>query len=202
MGNCTEIELNEKCDNAIGSPLTFYDADFIKSDDLVMVKEKEIWRTEFVSNYLCEYFDNFSTRISLDSEKVKKNYNREKEHEKRFSKMDFEKLKESDIKAIEEDDNKAIEEDERKLQRVLYGFSKYEGVKYDQIGSIIDYEIPLKNAKRGPSIDLLSLSKNEVYILELKRNGSPETLLRCMKHFLGIILERSILVHDELGNHG
>lgn len=50
------------------------------------------------------------------------------------------------------------------------------------IGEIVDYQTPLKNSASdiAGKIDLLALSRNKVLILELKREGSTETLLRCV----------------------
>ena len=54
-------------------------------------------------------------------------------------------------------------------------------------GNVIDYQVPLKNEQDdfAGKIDLLSYKKedkdnNGVYIIELKKPGSKETLLRCM----------------------
>lgn len=56
---------------------------------------------------------------------------------------------------------------------------------YEYIGKIIDYQVPLKNARADKGIgkiDLLSHNKNKncLYILELKAPNSKETLLRCV----------------------
>jgi len=50
------------------------------------------------------------------------------------------------------------------------------------IGCVIDYQIPLKNEQRDKAgkIDLLSQKDNTVYILELKKYNSHESLLRCV----------------------
>ncbi|MCH5193438.1 MAG: hypothetical protein J1F11_05705 [Oscillospiraceae bacterium] len=52
----------------------------------------------------------------------------------------------------------------------------------DHIGSIIDYQTPLKNvrADKAGKIDLLSIIDRTVYILELKKSDSTETMLRCV----------------------
>lgn len=53
---------------------------------------------------------------------------------------------------------------------------------YEGFGRILDYQVPLKD-KRGDKgigkIDLISRKGNNVYILELKKLYSDETLLRC-----------------------
>lgn len=53
-------------------------------------------------------------------------------------------------------------------------------------GNVIDYQVPLKNGQRdfAGKIDLLSYNDDKdnggVYIIELKKPGSKETLLRCI----------------------
>ncbi len=63
----------------------------------------------------------------------------------------------------------------------LYKQSK-SGRVFDCIGKIIDYQTPLKNKKTDEAgkIDLLSVSGNTVYVLELKKEDSKETMLRCV----------------------
>ncbi|NLM19166.1 MAG: hypothetical protein GX217_03980 [Clostridiaceae bacterium] len=57
-----------------------------------------------------------------------------------------------------------------------------DGSIYDFIGKIIDYQTPLKNSKTDDAgkIDLLSLADSVLYILELKKEDSTETMLRCI----------------------
>lgn len=47
------------------------------------------------------------------------------------------------------------------------------------IGEIMDYEVPLIN-NGNRNIDLVSVQSNTLYILELKKRNSKETLLRCL----------------------
>jgi len=63
--------------------------------------------------------------------------------------------------------------------RALNMFNK----SYDHIGEIIGYQIPLKNVRADNGtgkIDLLSKIDNTLIILELKKEESIETLLRCV----------------------
>jgi hypothetical protein len=57
------------------------------------------------------------------------------------------------------------------------------GKTYKSIGEILDFQVPLKDALSDSAgkIDLLSYNKEEntACLLELKRPGSDETLLRC-----------------------
>jgi len=66
-----------------------------------------------------------------------------------------------------------------------YLFNQLQGkVKLpDNIGTIIDYQVPLKNTQRDKGvgkIDLLSVNGNDIFVLELKREGTDETMLRCV----------------------
>ncbi len=56
---------------------------------------------------------------------------------------------------------------------------------YKELGEVFDYQVPLKNTNKDTGvgkIDLVAFNKNEnnVYLLELKRRDSKETLLRCV----------------------
>ena len=66
----------------------------------------------------------------------------------------------------------------------LFDFSQNQGKVFDIIGKIIDYQTPLKDTQKDKAgkIDLLSYNENEkiLRILELKRPGSKETMLRCV----------------------
>ena len=53
----------------------------------------------------------------------------------------------------------------------------------EYIGTIIDYQVPLKNTQKDEGIgkiDLLSVNDNDIFILELKCEGTDETMLRCV----------------------
>jgi hypothetical protein len=57
------------------------------------------------------------------------------------------------------------------------------GKSYDGIGEVIDYQTPLMNerADKAGKIDLLSKpNSSTLYLIELKRESNPETLLRCV----------------------
>ena len=66
----------------------------------------------------------------------------------------------------------------------LFDFSQNQGKVFDVIGKIIDYQTPLKDIQtdKAGKIDLLAYNKKEkiLRILELKRPGSKETMLRCV----------------------
>lgn len=56
------------------------------------------------------------------------------------------------------------------------------GCVYDHIGTIIDYQTPLKSKRKDVAgkIDLLSYDGTYLRVLELKKPDSTETMLRCV----------------------
>jgi len=60
----------------------------------------------------------------------------------------------------------------------------YKGRRFRSIGKVLDYQVPLKGrqADEMGKIDLISYDKrlNRLYLLELKRKSTNETLLRCL----------------------
>ena len=71
--------------------------------------------------------------------------------------------------------------EEEKIAMEMFKQSKT-GVSYDYIGNIIDYQTPLKNKRTDVTgkIDLLSYDGKTLYILELKKPDSEESMLRCV----------------------
>ena len=61
---------------------------------------------------------------------------------------------------------------------------KYEKEEFGDLGTILDYQIPLKNVRsdKAGKVDLVSYNsnKNEIYFIELKWNTAKDTLLRCI----------------------
>ena len=74
--------------------------------------------------------------------------------------------------------------EEEKIAMKLFDLSQNQGKVFDVIGKIIDYQTPLKDIQtdKAGKIDLLAYNKKEkiLRILELKRPGSKETMLRCV----------------------
>ena len=74
------------------------------------------------------------------------------------------------------------EDSNRKEERIAFDMR---GDEHESIGKIIDYQIPLKNNNNDKGvgkIDLFSYDENKktITLLELKKPGSTETLLRCV----------------------
>ncbi len=56
------------------------------------------------------------------------------------------------------------------------------GVQYAKVGTILDYQVPLKNKQsdQAGKIDLLAYDGNVLRVLELKKPDTQETMLRCV----------------------
>ena len=68
----------------------------------------------------------------------------------------------------------------REEERIALGMF---GGTFNHIGRIVDYQVPLKSTNKDigvGKIDLLSLIDGRLIILELKKENSKETLLRCV----------------------
>ena len=80
--------------------------------------------------------------------------------------------------------NEESKREEEKIAMKLFDLSQNQRKVFDVIGKIIDYQTPLKDIQtdKAGKIDLLAYNKKEkiLRILELKRPGSKETLLRCV----------------------
>lgn len=61
---------------------------------------------------------------------------------------------------------------------------KYEKEEFGDLGTILDYQTPLKGVRsdKAGKVDLVSYNsnKNEIYFIELKWNTAKDTLLRCI----------------------
>ncbi|WYD20271.1 hypothetical protein KST92_11005 [Fusobacterium polymorphum] len=80
--------------------------------------------------------------------------------------------------------NEESKREEEKIAMKLFDLSQNQRKVFDVIGKIIDYQTPLKDIQtdKAGKIDLLAYNKKEkiLRILELKRPGSKETMLRCV----------------------
>lgn len=72
-------------------------------------------------------------------------------------------------------DNDQSNRVEEQVARNMFGKS------FSHIGRVLDYQVPLKDARdnKAGKIDLLSFKDDTLIILELKKENSQETLLRC-----------------------
>lgn len=79
------------------------------------------------------------------------------------------------------------------------------GEKYDHIGKVLDYQIPLKNIKEdfAGKVDIIAYSDGILRLLELKIPDSKETLLRCVLEgdtYLRIVDQQKLIDDFGLGN--
>lgn len=151
----TRQEIIDKCKLAVSDISSFYKADFINYRG--KTSDTKEYYTEVVSEYVC---DNI---YLLDSIRQIK--------------------RETSYKTLGHDGNYSASSNRLEEVTAMQMFKQCkEGTEYDYIGQIIDYQTPLKNQKKDDAgkIDLLSVRENKVFILELKKEDSTETMLRCV----------------------
>ncbi len=155
----TEEQIIVKCENASKDMTFFYNADFVNYKG--RTKEKRYY-TEIVAQWLLDNMDLFRMIKPVDREK---SYNTRHTGD------------------LGEKTNRT----EEYIAKQLFNTSMKENIIYPGFGKIIDYQTPLKAnndcANKGiGKIDLLSINEKEksVFILELKKNDSVETMLRCV----------------------
>lgn len=64
----------------------------------------------------------------------------------------------------------------------LFNLSK-DGIVFNHIGRILDYQVPLKNSNADKGlgkIDLISVTDDHIFLLEFKIKQNEETILRCV----------------------
>lgn len=155
MGYSKE-EIISKCQQAFGDIKTFYKQSFInyngKTDDT------NEYYTEVVADFLCS---NISAYINGIPQITRETSYKTAGHDGVF-----------DVDTPREEERIAME---------MYNQSQ-RGLIYNHIGDIIDYQTPLKNRRSDVAgkIDLLSYDGSTLYILELKKTDSEESMLRCV----------------------
>ena len=155
----TQQEILDLCRNSINDFSLFYSMNFINYQGFT--KDTEVPYTEVIAGFLLKnmsLFDTIKTITRQNSYKVES-------HEKR---------------EIPSQTNRVEE------QIAIEMYRNRESTEY-AFGRIIDYQVPLKNVKsdNAGKIDLVSLkgcnqSKPTVYLLELKKPDSKESMLRCV----------------------
>ena len=149
-------DILEKCKKAFSDIKTFYKQPFINYNG--KTEDTNEYYTEVVAEFLCDNITEFINEIPQITREA--SYKTEG-HDGRF----------------DEDTPR----EEEKIAMEMFNQSKG-GFRYDFIGDIIDYQTPLKNKRTDTAgkIDLLSHNCNTVYILELKKPDSDESMLRCV----------------------
>ena len=151
----TREEIIRLCEMASLDMGTFYKADFINYRG--RTRQKELY-TEIIAEWLLNHFEVFDKIKTVERSKSYRD--------------------DSHDCVIKNTTNRK----EEITAKQLFNSKK----SYAGFGTIIDYQIPLKNpgGKNNDGlgkIDLLSVNKNKecVFLLELKKEDSKETLLRC-----------------------
>lgn len=146
----------KKCKAAFCDIKTFYKQPFINYNGKTV--DTNEYYTEVVAKFLCENIVEFIQGIPQIT-------------------------RETSYKTIGH--NGVFEKDtpreEEKIAMEMFNQSQSEN-SYNFIGDIIDYQIPLKNKRADVAgkIDLLSYDGITLYILELKKPDSNESMLRCV----------------------
>ena len=146
-------QIVEMCENAAKDMNSFYKQNFINYRGKT---EDNRYYTEVIAEWLLNHLDKFSEIQQIE----RKGY-KTKNHDGKINRVT----------------NRKEEITAKNLFNTRIDFKGF--------GSIIDYQTPLKKVKRDNGvgkIDLLSVNDKMkcVYILELKKEDSKETMLRCV----------------------
>ena len=169
----TREELLGRCNEAIKDVETFYTKGFVNYQG--KIKGEDTLYTEVVAEFILNHIDAFKEINPISRTKRKKTYN-------------MHHTGEHNPKSIRNEEVIAMQ---------MFNQSK-KGFRMNQVGKIIDYQTPLKSSMsdKAGKIDLLSESDDTVYILELKKKSSKETMLRCVLEaytYLRLVDEKQLL---------
>lgn len=148
-------EIIEKCDQAIKDVANFYKSDFINYRG--KTSDTDEYYTEVIAEYVCDNIENFHEIRKITRETSYKTCGHDGKYFDASNRVE-------EITAMK-----------------IFNQCK-DGSEFDYVGKIIDYQTPLKNVKNDEAgkIDLLSVLSDTVFILELKKEDSDETMLRCV----------------------
>lgn len=138
------------------TPSTFYAADFINY----------IGKTTDTKEYFSDIIAEF---VLSHSDEIKNGINQIKRESSYYTQSHKGEYKETSNRL------------EEIIAMQMFNLSE-DGKIFSHIGKIIDYQTPLKDEQgdKAGKIDLLSYDGNTLYLLELKRPDSKETMLRCV----------------------
>lgn len=158
----TKSEIIQKCEDAFKDIPTFYRAEFVKYTGITR-DTKELY-TEIIAEFLLDKMKEINAFFSDYMISRERSYFT-KTHDGHY--------------------NSTSNHIEEITAMQLFNQCK-NGAALEHIGSVIDYQTPLKNSheKSAGKIDLLSVNHQTktIYILELKRSNAkkPETMLKCV----------------------
>ena len=181
MSTYSKDEIIKKLEVAKSEMWKFYSQDFVNYRGKTSDKERYYY-TEIIAKWLLDNIELFNDIKMISRENSYK---------------------------VDSHDGKIKNKDSRREEEIiamkLFDFSQNQGKVFDIIGKIIDYQTPLKNVQTDDvgKIDLLAYNKKEkiLRILELKRPGSKETMLRCVLEaytYLKILDKTKLLKDFEL----
>ena len=181
MSTYSKDEIIKKLEVAKSEMWKFYSQDFVNYRGKTSDKERDYY-TEIIAKWLLDNIELFNDI-------------------KMISRENSYKVDSHDGKIKNKDSGR----EEEIIAMKLFDFSQNQGKVFDIIGKIIDYQTPLKDTQKDKAgkIDLLSYNENEkiLRILELKRPGSKETMLRCVLEaytYLKILDKTKLLKDFEL----
>lgn len=151
----TQNEILEKCHTAMLDIGSFYKQNFINYRGIT-TDTKRLY-TEVISEFIIEYINDFKNKIPQIT--------RGSSYKTATHKGEFN----ADSMRVEE-------------TIAMKLFNQCKTCPLDHVGTIIDYQTPLKNERGNDvgKIDLLSDDGKRLIILELKKPDSNETMLRCV----------------------
>ncbi len=149
-------DIVDKCQLAFEKVDTFYKNPFINYGG--KTSDTGVFYTEVVAEFLCDHLDAFVNGIP----QITRNASYQTEGHNGIFHADTPR-------------------EEERIAMEMFNQSK-SGMRYDYIGDMIDYQTPLKNKRTDESgkIDLLAYDGSTLYILELKKPDSDESMLRCV----------------------
>lgn len=154
----TKKQIIEMCEKASEDMKSFYKANFVNYKGKTIEAEGGEWYSEIVAEWLLDNVDKFS-----QIQRVERSTSYDTKHTGKLG----------------EKTNRV----EEYVAKLLFNSKK----DYNGLGRIIDYQTPLKNPRGSDNdglgkIDLLSRNDKSkcVYLLELKKESSDETMLRCV----------------------
>lgn len=150
MKSYTKEQILNMCQTHIENPEHFYRQNFVNYRG--RCKDCEDLYTEVIAEYILQNLDKFKIKTITR----KKSY------------------KIATHKGVVNNNSNRVEE------KQAIGMFKQ---TYEGFGTVLDYQVPLKNSnddKGVGKIDLIAIKDNSLYLLELKRSDSKETLLRCV----------------------
>lgn len=155
------IKYNKKdvlkmCEKAIKNPALFYTQKFVNYQGIC--PDAHVPYTEIIAEFLIDHLSEFQGGIDIIHRKA--SYYTPKH----IGGFDPNSPRTEEITAMK-----------------MFNYCKA-GKRYAKIGTILDYQTPLKNksSDQAGKIDLLAYDGSVLRILELKKPDTPETMLRCV----------------------